>query len=1036
MRKAAIIALNFLLPCWHSAVALDAALDVNQYGHTAWRIREGFISSEIHAIAQTTDGYLWLGTDSGLFRFDGVRTVPWVPPRGESLPDTHIRALLGTRDGTLWIGTWAGLASLKDSRLTSYPQLAGWSINDLLEDHEGAVWAGASSAELSDGRLCSIHSGSVHCDGGDGRFAQGVSCLHEDTNGQLWVNSAAGLWQWNSRTPRLRSLSAEILDSLQALADGEDGALLVVTRSGTLRVLGETVEVLPAGLPSVPLRDILRDRDGALWIGTHDRGLLHVHRGRVDAFDKSDGFAGQRVSRIFEDREGNLWVATDEGLNRFHDVAAATYSVEQGLSSPNVVSLLTTRDGNLWISTTNGLNRWRGGEITVYAQRDIPPQARIAPARAVSETDHSGLPNGAGSLSEDTHGRIWVGSQKGLGYLENDRYIAIKGVSNGFIDAITQDPGGTVWVAHRDLGLLRLSADQVVERIPWVQLGHQKEARRLAIDPRPNSLWLGFLLGGVAHFVDGRVLQFYSVHDGLAAGRVHDLRLDPDGTVWVAAEGGLSRITPGGIATLTSRSGLPCDAVNWTLRDGAGALWVYTGCGIARIERTELGRWEASLASGSGSGIRAKVMDSSVGTEIAVPGSIGSASPQVARSQDGRIWFATTAGVGVLDPNNLHINRLVPPVHIEQITADRQSYSPVSSLRLPAQVRDLEIDYTALSLVAPEKNQFRYMLEGYDRDWQDVGNRRQAFYNGRPPGNYRFRVIASNNSAVWNEQGATLDFTIAPAYWQTVWFRTLCVAVAVALVWMIYRLRVRQLAREFDMKLEARVDERTRIARELHDTLLQSFQGLLLRFQAVAKRLPEGSERQKLASAIADASHAIGEGRNAIEHLRPPTAEKDLASALQCIGDELAGKSGEGPTPAFQVDVHGTPRDLHPIVRDEIYRIAREALHNAFQHAQAHHIEVGVRYDERRLVVSVRDDGRGIETEVMARGARSGHFGLRGMHERSRILGAHLDVWTRPDSGTEVELSIPASVAYESSRSRARFSRLTWIPWKKATHGD
>jgi len=418
------------------------------------------------------------------------------------------------------------------------------------------------------------------------------------------------------------------------------------------------------------------------------------------------------------------------------------------------------------------------------------------------------------------------------------------------------------------------------------------------------------------------------------------------------------------------------------------------------------------------------VVGSSEGV-VNAPFPAGSASPHVAKSQDGRIWFATPGGVGVLDPRNLHMNGRAPPVHIEQVTADRKSYAPVIPLRLPAQLRDLEIKYTALSLVAPEKMLFRYKLEGHDRQWQEAGNRRQAFYSDLGPGNYRFRVIASNNSGVWNEQGDALDFSIAPAYWQTVWFRTLCAITMVGILWALYQLRLRQLTRTFNLTLEARVGERTRIARDLHDTLLQSFQGLLLRFQTVADLLPTRPAEAKriVVSAVDQAAQAITEGRHAVEGLRTSAAEStDLAAELRTLG-ELAAAETRNESVGLTVDVEGTPRALKPIVRDEIYRIAGEALRNAFRHAAATRIELELRYDARQLRLRVRDDGRGIEPKVLSEateGEIAGHHGLRGMRERASLIGGKLTVWTAPDSGTEVELIVRASRVYARSASRGR----------------
>ncbi|MEA3153099.1 MAG: hypothetical protein QOK44_688 [Betaproteobacteria bacterium] len=333
-------------------------------------------------------------------------------------------------------------------------------------------------------------------------------------------------------------------------------------------------------------------------------------------------------------------------------------------------------------------------------------------------------------------------------------------------------------------------------------------------------------------------------------------------------------------------------------------------------------------------------------------------------------------------------------------------------------MRDLQIDYTATSLVAPEKMRFRYKLEDYDRDWRDAGNRRQAFYSDLGPGNYRYRVIASNNRGVWNEKGATLEFSIAPAYWQTNWFRAFCVIAAVVILFTLYRRRVRQLARQFNATLEARVAERTRIARELHDTLLQSFHGLLLRFQTVLELLPHRpvEARQLLVSAIDQAAEAITEGRDAVQGLRASAPESiDLAAEIHALGEEFrAERGGDG---ILRVEVQGTPRRLHPMLRDEIFRIAGEALRNAFQHAEAKDIEVELRYDERNLRLRVRDDGKGIDPAVLSHGGREGHFGMRGMRERATLVGGKLAVWSAPDSGTEVELNVPSSHAYTASSS-------------------
>jgi signal transduction histidine kinase len=399
--------------------------------------------------------------------------------------------------------------------------------------------------------------------------------------------------------------------------------------------------------------------------------------------------------------------------------------------------------------------------------------------------------------------------------------------------------------------------------------------------------------------------------------------------------------------------------------------------------------------------------------------------PSATKTADGRLWFVAGAVVQMIDPRQTLQNRILPPVHIEEVVADRKSYSPHPGVRLPRLLRDLEIDYSATSFVAPQKVRFRYKLEGQDTEWQEPGTRRQAFYNDLRPGKYKFRVIACNNDGLWNEEGATLDFSIAPAWYQTVWFRVSFVGGFFLLLWALYQLRLQQLQRQFNMTVEARVNERTRIARELHDTLLQSFQGLMLRFQTVDEMLPArpGDAKRALEGALDRADQAISEGRDAITDIRTSTLtsrdlEKSISALMTNLSEDFA--SGNGGPVTFRVLVEGSPRALRPTLQDEIYRIARESLRNAFSHAQARHIETEIMYGES-LRLRFRDDGKGIDPGVVEHGGRSGHWGLPGMRERAKQIGAQLEVWSELGAGTEVQLSIPGSLAYEVFPARARF---------------
>jgi signal transduction histidine kinase len=1005
-----------LLVCCAVAFAQNPSLDVNQYAHTAWRVSEGFAKGVIRSIAQTPDGYLWVGTDSGLLRFDGVQAVPWQPPPGEPLPGDDVRRLLAARDGRLWIGTFRGLASWKDGKLTHYTELDGQTVQALLEDREGTVWVGGWKP--AEGRLCRIQSGSTQCYGEDGRFGNGVTALHEDKEGHLWAGGITGVWRWKPGPPKLYPQEHHTSD-FYALSESDDGGILVATFRGITKLKNGRTEAypLPARLPFQPIR-MLRDRQGGLWIGARaDMGVLHIHDGRTDLFTPTDGLSGGAVSSLFEDREGNIWVATTEGLDRFRMFAVPTMSVQQGLSSRNVASILAASDGSMWLGTPDGLNRWKNGQITIYRKRSVRGRQSAGVVREVTD---GALPEDTiVSLFEDAGGQIWVGALNGVAIYSSGRFFPVVSVPSGRVISITGDRAGNVWISH-DEGLFQLRQARVVERIPWARLGRREPASALLHDPMQDGLWLGFPDGGVALHKHGQLRASYAGSEGLTPGRVRGFYIDRKHTLWVATVGGLNRIQDGRILTLTSRNGLPCDMVHWMMEDDDDSVWLYLACGLVRIARAEFDAW----ASDPKQRIRTTVFDTSDGVRT-FSLEFGYSSV-VAKSSDGRLWFLPFVGVSVIDPRRLAINTLPPPLDIHRIVADHRTYDPSSPVRLPPLVRDLQIDYTALSLVAPEKNRFRIKLEGRDSDWQDVGTRRQAFYTDLDPGPYRFRVVASNNSGVWNEAGATLEFSVDAAYYQTRAFQAAMAGGVFALLWMAYALRIRQVARQFNRTLDARVSERTRIARELHDTLLQSLHGLLLRFQTALYLLPDRPTEAKeaLAGAIDRAAKAITEGRDAVQGLRSSTIEENnLALAISALGAELAA-DGSGIGPAFHVAVEGETQELHPILRDEVYKIAAEALRNAFRHAQAGRVEVEIRYDTEQLRLRVRDDGKGIDAEVLANQGREGHYGLRGMPERAALIGGKLAVWSEVGAGTEVELRLPARIAYATSRRRSWLARL------------
>jgi signal transduction histidine kinase/ligand-binding sensor domain-containing protein len=984
--------------------ALDPTRHISQYGHSAWRVQDGFLNAGVYRITQTADGYLWIGTQNGLVRFDGVRFVPWVPPAGQSLPSSIITSLLGARDGSLWIGTTSGLSHWVNQNLINVG--AHGQVTHIREDRNGAIWFNVYYPSVPE-PLCQIVGAGTRCYGKAEGVPDNPTGLAEDSQGNLWLGGASSVVRWkpNSHTAyttagfRSNETQAGVID----LVANPDGSIWVgMTFSGPGSKLQQLVQGVwkPFQSPQfagagLPISALFLDRQGTLWVGAYSQGIYRIRDGKVEHFRSTDGLSDDFVQNFYEDREGNLWVATDKGIDLFHDVRVATFAPNQGLDVGEVDSVLTTRDGTVWIGSDSALEALGGDKVS-------------------SVRTGSGLPGTqVTSLFEDHLGRFWVGIDETLSIYKNGRFVQVKrhdGSPVGWVYAITEDVDNNIWAETRRKGarsLLRIRDFKVIEEFPAPQM---PAARSVAPD-HEGGIWLGLMNGDLARVRQGRPETFHFEHS--QDSRVEQVTVSPDGSVLGATAFGLIGWKNGKRQILAARNGLPCDWVHAFLPDGRGALWLYMQCGLVEISDAEMQNWWQHPDSL----LQPRVFDVFDGVR---PGR-GSPFAAAGSTPDGRLWFGHGDVLQVFDPSHLATNMLPPPVHVEEIVADRKAYSPQEGLQIPPLTRDLEIDYTALSFAIPQKVRFRYKLEERDTTWQEPGTRRQAFYSDLHPGKYHFRVIACNNDGLWNEEGATLDFSVAAAWYQTNWFRASCVVVFLVLLWGIYRLRVQQLQHQFATGLEARVNERTRIARELHDTLLQSFQGLILRFQAATNLLPERpvEAKQRFESAIDQAAQAITEGRDAVQGLRSSTVEtNDLAMAISALGEELAADGTIADSALFRMAVEGTPRNLHPILRDEVYRIAGETLRNAFRHARARQVEVEIHYDARQFRLRVRDDGKGIDPEILGEHPRPGHFGLHGMRERAKIVGGQLDVWSELDSGTEVELSIPASRAYATPSTR------------------
>jgi PAS domain S-box-containing protein len=765
------------LPACRPANAVDPDRRISQYAHIAWRVRDGVFAGAPSAITQTTDGYLWIGTLGGLLRFDGVRFVRWTPPAGEHLPTMAAISLLGASDGSLWIGTSNGLAQWKNGHLLNFPETAG-RVNSIYEDRDGTIWMVRSRTVA--GAVCKVALSVAKCYAPKDGVPRNAGTLTGDNFGYLWIGADPLVrWKPGSSTsyglPGLES-SNEGLTGISALVAAPDGSVWAgMASSGHELGLQHLVNgawrtLITTALDSSTLNvyGLWSDRHNALWIGTERDGIYRVHDGKVDRFRSADGLSSDTATGFFEDREGNLWVITNEGVDCFRDIPVATFSVHEGLTGDAVDSILGARDGTIWIGNQEGLDYVRGDIVSSISPKNGLPGTHVT------------------SLFEDHAGRLWVGLDHGLFVYEHGRFSPIRhrdGSDIGIVRKITEDANGCIWARvipqgpGNNAGLVQIQDGGFASEIADERL----DLTSLAADPE-GGLWLGLRKGRLARYRHDQ-LQIFPLRNTKA--EISDVLTNSDGSVLAATTDGLVELHGGAQYALDHSNGLPCDRIYAIVTDKYSNLWLYTECGLISIKSDDLQQWRRHPDLK----VKFDLFDAYDGAQPY----LAAFSPSATRSNDGRLWFANTTVAQMIDPDRLFRNSIPPPVHIEDVIADRKSYPTRDGLHLPALTRDLEIDYTALSFVVPQKVQFRYKLENYDREWQDPQTRRQAFYSSLRPGNYRFHVVASNNSGVWNEAGAELDFNIAPAYYQTTWFRGLCVLAFFTLLWAGYRMRVHQL---------------------------------------------------------------------------------------------------------------------------------------------------------------------------------------------------------------------------------------------------
>jgi signal transduction histidine kinase/ligand-binding sensor domain-containing protein len=938
-------------------------------------MENGLPQNTVQALAQTKDGFLWLGTEAGLVRFDGVEFQTYDQNSTPALPGSDIRCLLATADGALWIGTNAGLARWTDGTARAFTTREGLPDNGILALDEGEdgtleVWTEQGPVRMAGDRFEVVtrkfsflrNLGSLR---GEEPGAPGFG----DTlpNGVTVIGGRSGLdFVQDGERPHIilhLSVGRELPGSrIQAVFADREGALWIGTNAGLARWVKGKVERFPITDPlaAASILALMEDREGNLWVGAETDGLHILRDQRFRTLDTREGLPSDRITTVVEDRAGTLWVGTQEdGLNalRREDPAGwrvqRNFSVNNGLASNVILSLAAATDGDLWVGTPDGLNRVHGNRVDTFTSADGLPDDFIR------------------SLLIDNDGSLWIGTRRGLthwatgkGRLSAPRfgagmetYTHASGLGSDLVGAMARDAKGDLWVAT---------------------------------------------LAGLSRLHGGTISNFTTA-DGLSSNVVTALLPRADGTLLIGTQDHGWNVWDGLKFTAAMHSGLEQTTIHAIMDDERGHLWFATGNGIARCDCNEMGgtgpapscsHW---MEFGTADGLHSR--------ETAT-----NSHPSAWRSGDGYLWFATPKGLVEVDPAHFPVNELPPPVALERFQVDDVTQTlpgPGSWLKVKAGHVHFEFDYGGLSFVAPQKVRYRYMLEGFDRGWTEAGARRAAYYTNIPPGRYTFRVQAANNDGLWNSSGAALSFELRPHFYQTVWFYVLLLAAVAGAVVLLLRQRLRRAEREFRVVL----GERSRIAREIHDTLAQGYVGVSVQLEVLAELLRQRKTEdaaKQLDQTREFVRHGLTDARQSIWALRTQDAdETTLPVKLRRMAEAA---EGNGLTSRFRL--FGAYRPLPPETEQEVMRVAQEAIHNVKKHAGASELFVQLEYGPETIALEVRDDGRGGAQERTAESIPGhvgpGHFGLTGMRERATAMGGTLEVSSTPGTGTTIRLCAPA----------------------------
>lgn len=974
---------------------------ISQYALTSWDSASGFPGGQVHAFAQTPDGFLWIGSEKGLVQFDGIQFHTYSRSKDVPIPKGPVLGLVVDGEGSLWI-RWQGSAlyRFRDGRFQEF--------NIALDREESALVA--------------------MCRGAGGRL--------------LVAGLSNGILEFHDGRFERLAFTGNIANFLVlAMAETPDHDIWLGTRD--LGLFSLTPQRMFSGRVSLPNRKInvlVPAPNSHVWVGT-DSGLFF---GGAAGFDQNAVPAPLDHAQIFDivpDASHQLWISTSEGLFRF-DPDRRTADEAFSHRGPNAVTaLFRDREGNLWVGDTRGIQQVRETPFATFG---------------VSE----GMPSDAnGPIFVDSASRLWFAPLAGgLFWMENGAVHELKlpGADRDIVYSLSGG-GDDLWVGLQRGGLLRVRFRDGVpstEEFTRAKSGLAQDSVYAVHRSSDGSVWAGTLSGGISLFHNGKFTNF-AFGNGPASNTFNAVEESSEGFVWFATPTGLEVFNPGHWRHFSTAQGLPSNSVNCLHFDSRQTLWIGTALGLAYMKNGRI-RTVADVSDALREPVFGLAEDKEGSLWIATSGHVLQAPLDLLASDDlqssdlrsfgisdglrgvegvkrsvsvvadpgGRIWFSLNRGISVVDPAALRVGRPPTLVHLEGVSADGLQLGAAGGLRVPSNRHRLNFQFVGLNLAVPGRIRYKFKLDPFDSDWSQPVSAREATYTNLPAGRYVFRVIASNAEGDWNSQEASVAFRVLPVFWKTWWFVLAMILLVGLLVLIFFQLRMRSFAQQLNVRFEERLQERTRIAQELHDTLLQGVLSASMQLHVANDQLTEESPAKPLLTRVLSLmNQVVDEGRAAVRGLRTyPEVTDDLEQAFLRVQREFAlpGQSG------FRVLVEGDPRPLLPAIRDELYLIGRESLVNAFRHSDASHIEVEIEYAPPFLRLIVRDDGRGIDPHILAAG-REGHWGLSGMRERAERIGARLRVMSAPSLGTEIELFVPGAVAFAGGPARsprAWYSRL------------